>query len=374
MQLIEVNNDSARKAFLELPSFIYKDHPAWVRPLDQMILSVFDPAKNSFHSHGKCIRWILKDDSGKDIGRVAAFINYKKTNTPLLPTGGMGFFECINDQQAANLLFDACKEWLSANGMQSMLGNINFGENDNWWGLLIHGFDVKPSFGMNYHPEYYYELFRNYGFTIEYEQITNTIDLTIPFPERFTKIANWVMSKPGYTFEHFDYQKLDKYSADFLEIYNDGWSDFDGFTALTSATVMERLEEMKPIADNKLIWFAYVNGEPASFVVIIPDANEFISNLNGKLGFIGKIKFAYNRYRKAKRMRAIIMGTKKKFRKLGLESCLFIKLKEYVIPMNQYKELELSWVGDFNEQMISIHHAIGGKLSKKHATLRKNFS
>jgi hypothetical protein len=373
MQLIEVTTAEHKREFLELPSFIYKDNPYWVRPLDSMIENVFNPNTNHFHSHGKCIRWILQDNNGKTIGRVAAFINDKKVYATPVPTGGMGFFECINDQQAANRLFDACKQWLADNGMHSMLGNINFGENDNWWGLLIEGFEKKPSFGMNYHLPYYQELFNHYGFVKEYEQITNSLVLATPFPERFTKIAKWVMNKPGYTFEPFSYAKLNKFACDFLEIYNDGWKDFEGFTPLTMETVMERLREMKPIADPKLIWFAYVNGEPASFIVIIPDANEFIYNINGKLNFIGKIKFAINRWRKAKRMRAIIMGTKSNYRKLGLESCLFIKLKEYVIPMNQYEELELSWVGDFNDQMISIHHATGATFSKRHATLRFNF-
>ncbi|MNI43536.1 hypothetical protein D3C73_978690 [compost metagenome] len=125
--------------------------------------------------------------------------------------------------------------------------------------------------------------------------------------------------------------------------------------------------------DEHLIQFAYFNGEPASFVVLIPDANQMIKGFDGKLGLLEKLKFAYRRWVGVTRMRAIVMGTKPKFQKHGLESVLFIRLGEYVLPKNQYKELELSWVGDFNEQMIAIQKATGATFGKKHLTMRKVF-
>ncbi len=282
----------------------------------------------------------------------------------------MGFFECINDKEAAFLLFDTAKNWLAENGMQVMEGPINFGENDSFWGLLVEGF-TSPSYGMNYHPSYYHQFFTAYGFETAYEQLTNHINLTIPFPARFTKIANWVAAKPDYSFEHFSKKNADKYINNLMEIYNDGWKDFDNFVPIKKETLQESFKQMEVIMDEKLIWFAYANGEPASFVVIIPDANQMISGLKGKLGLIEKLKFAYNRWKGVKRMRAIVMGTKSKYQKLGLESALIIKLGEYVLPKNQYTELELSWVGDFNEKMLSFHEATGATFGKRHLTMRK---
>ncbi|MEE1885492.1 GNAT family N-acetyltransferase [Pedobacter flavus] len=372
MRIITVETPQHRREFLELTEMIYKNDANYIRPLDQVIEQVFDENKNPFFSHGVCNRWILVDDNNKTIGRIAAFINHKKANVTPIPTGGCGFFECIDNQQAANLLFDTAKEWLKEKGMQSMLGPINFGENDSFWGLLVEGF-TPASYGMNYNLPYYRALFENYGFKTVYEQITNHLNLAIPFPERFTKIANWVANKPGYTFEHFDKKKADKYTEDLMEIYNDGWKDFENFTPIKKEVLAESFQKMEPIMDEKLIWFAYYNGEPASFVVIIPDANQFIKGLKGKLGLIEKIKFAYNRWKGADRMRAVVMGTKNQYQKNGLESCLFIKLKEYVLPKNQYKELELSWVGDFNDKMLSIHKATGAAFGKRHLTMQLDF-
>lgn len=372
MKLTEVTSKADKKAFLDVARIIYENDNNWVCPLDNDIEAVFEPAKNNFHTHGQATRWILRDNTGTLIGRVAAFINQKKAYNYEQPTGGMGFFECVNDKQAAFLLFDTAKAWLQAKGMQAMDGPINFGENDNFWGLLVEGF-TPPSYGMNYHLPYYRAFFEAYGFVTQYEQITNHLDVRKPFSERFTKIANWVIKKPGYSFKHLKVSEIDSFAADFLEIYNDGWQDFENFVPINQATIIESFGKMKAIMDEKLIWFAYVNNEPASFIVILPDANQMIKPLNGKLNLLGKLIFVYRRWRGVSRMRAIVMGTKQKYQNHGLESALFIKLKEYVLPLKQYDELELSWVGDFNEKMLAIHAAVGATFGKRHLTMRCKF-
>ncbi len=372
MIIKEVNNTSSAHEFLDVAREIYKNDTYWVCPLDKDMEAVFDPKKNNFHNHGSCTRWVLKSSEGKLIGRIAAFINENKAYQPEQPTGGIGFFECINDSKAAELLFDTAQAWLLARGMKAMDGPINFGENDSFWGLLIEGF-TTPSYGMNYHHSYYKKLFQNYGFYILYEQITNHLQVKKPFPERFTKIAEWVANKPGYSFKHLEVAKLEEFAGNFVEIYNDAWRNFENFVPLNTQGVMESFNKMKIVMDEKLIWFAYVNEEPASVIVILPDANQMIRSFNGKLGLIEKIKFLYLRWKGVSRMRAVVMGTKQTFQKHGLESALFIKIKEYVLPLNQYEEVELSWVGDFNDKMLALHEATGAILGKKHATLRKLF-
>lgn len=373
MQLISVSGSQTKKEFLKVPHDIYQNDRNWICPLDQDVEKTFDPEKNTFFKHGECTRWILKDEQGKTIGRIAAFINTKKAFNYEQPTGGMGFFECIDNQDAAFMLFNAAQEWLKEKGMLAMDGPINFGENDTFWGLLVEGF-TPPSYGMNYNPAYYPAFFENYGFETSYQQITNHLAVRNPFPERFTKIATWVANKPGYTFEHFSKKNAEKYVQDLMEIYNDGWKDFENFVPIKKETLQESFKQMEAIMDEKLIWFAYLNGEPASFVVIIPDANQMIKDFKGKLGLIEKLKFVYRRWKGVNRMRAIVMGTKTAYQKHGLESALFIKLKEYVLPLNQYDELELSWVGDFNDKMLSIHEATGAVFGKRHLTMRKVFS
>ena len=373
MNVIEVQDPRSAREFIELPGKLYKNDPNWICPLHSDVESVFDPQRNVFFNHGTCTRWLLRDNKGTVIGRIAAFVNEEKAWKNPQPTGGVGFFECINDQKAAYLLFDTAKTWLQSKGMKAMDGPINFGENDKYWGLLIDGFK-PPSLGMNYNPPYYVNLFESYGFQKVYDQFTNFLDLTVPFTERFTKIADWVMRKPGYTFRHFDKKEFDKYSHDFMEIYNDAWSEFENFSPIQMGTIKESFRQMQAIMDERIIWFAYYKDEPIAFVLCLPDVNQILRHVNGKLNLWGKIKFLwYKKTTTIDRLRIIIMGCKKKFQNHGIESALTRCLQLEVVPRNTIKGVELAWVGDFNDKMLAIHEATGAKKDKVHRTYRVIF-
>lgn len=132
----EVENEQQAKEFLMLPVTLYKNDKNWVRPLDNDINNVFDPDKNPYFKHGECTRWLLRDENGVCVGRVASFIDEHTCRMDSYAVGGMGFFECIDDRKAAFMLFDRCREWLEARGMEAMEGPVNFGERndggDSW--------------------------------------------------------------------------------------------------------------------------------------------------------------------------------------------------------------------------------------------------
>ncbi|MBS1509674.1 MAG: GNAT family N-acetyltransferase [Bacteroidetes bacterium] len=357
------------EAFISLPYLLYKDDPNFIAPLETETRKIFNPATNSFFNHGSCTRWILYQEN-KPIGRIAAFVNNEKANNSGTPTGGIGFFECINNQDAANLLFTTAIQWLQQKGMKAMEGPINFGENDNWWGLLIQGFR-PPAMGMNYNQPYYQQLFEHFGWQKSYDQLTNVIDLHIPFPERFEKIAQWVVKKPGYQFKHFNKRDFKIFSEDFKDVYNDAWQNFEGFAPITSASIADAFVRMKPIMDEKIIWFAYYNNEPIAFVVCLPDTNQILKHVNGKLNLWGKLKYLwYSKTKTIDRIRIIVMGVKTQFQNKGIESALILMLKQEVVPRNTIKEVELAWVGDFNDKMMAIHEATGAKLEKIHRTYK----
>lgn len=189
MKIIEVKSETDKKEFLELPLRIYANDPEWIRPMNHDVEMVFDPKKNKFFRHGKLIRWLLKDTKDVVIGRVAAFVNDKTANKNDQPTGGMGFFECIDDQEAANLLFDKCVEWLKSVGMEAMDGPVNFGERDRWWGLLIDGF-YEPVYAMNYNPPYYKQLFENFGFKEHFQQYCFALKVNQDIDPKFEKATD----------------------------------------------------------------------------------------------------------------------------------------------------------------------------------------
>ena len=149
---MEVKDGQAVRDFLKVNTIINGDNPNYIQPLDKDILDVFDKKKNKAFRHGEAVRWVLKNDYGKLIGRIAAFTNKKyKNKADDVPVGGIGFFDCINDHQAADMLFDVAKHWLLQKGMQAMDGPINFGARDQWWGLLLDNFG-PPQYVQNYNP------------------------------------------------------------------------------------------------------------------------------------------------------------------------------------------------------------------------------
>jgi hypothetical protein len=170
MTIIEVNSPAKIKVFHQIPFDIYKNDSNWIPHIKQDVEKVFTKSSNKFFRHGEAIRWILKDDNNKYIGRIAAFINRKKAFSEKQPTGGIGFFECIDDLSASSLLFDTAKKWLEDREMQAMDGPINFGERDRYWGLLVEGFENRPIYANPYNPPYYQKLFKDYGFLTYFEQ------------------------------------------------------------------------------------------------------------------------------------------------------------------------------------------------------------
>jgi len=374
MHLVEVIDKKTARQFLNVAKEFYKDDPAWVCPLDEDINQIFDPGKNAFFREGNAIRWILMDDSGKLTGRIAAFYNNKKAHLYQQPTGGAGFFECTDDQQAADMLFDAAQNWLEVQGMEAMDAPINFGENDNFWGLLVEGY-THPAYGMPYNFPYYKKLFESRGFKPYFTQITKHLDLTVPFPDRFWKIAGWVNKRGGFTFRHFTYQESDRFIHDLKEVYDQAWVNHEHFLPLDMEVVKRSLESAKPILEEDFIWFVYHEDRPVAFYIMFPDVNMILRHFNGKMHLWNKLRFLY--YKKTKeitRIRQTMMGVVPKFQGAGLESAIFWHLREPVLQKRPHiTEMELSWVGDFNPKMLAIQEAVNAKPGKIHITYRKLF-
>ena len=374
MRIIEVNSRASIKEFLYVPRIIYKDDPNWIIPLEIDIEAVFDKKKNKFFRHGEIIRWILKDDKENLIGRVAAFINRKTAKTFKQPTGGMGFFECVDDKEAAFILFDECKNWLTERGMDAMDGPVNFGERDRWWGLLVDGF-TEPNYCVSYNLKYYKELFESYGFKLYFNQYTYARKVKEGgLQESVQEKAERIHKNPSYSFKHIEKKNFEKYAEDLRIIYNKAWVKH-GVKGMPKAQAMSILKKIKPIMDEKIIWFAYHNNEPIAFFVNLPELNQIFKHLNGKLNLIGKIKFLY--YKKmgaCKKMVGAAFGVVPEYQGRGIESAIVIALANYVWEKNApYVDFEMNWIGDFNPKMMRIAENVGGKIYKTHTTYRKLF-
>ena len=376
MQIVEVKSHRDSKEFIRSALAIYKDYPQWIRPLDKDLEAVFDPKKNKYFRNGECTRWILKDSTGKTIGRVASFINKKiVTNGYDQPTGGMGFFECINDKTAAFMLFDQCKKWLQERGMEAMDGPINFGERNEWWGLQVEGFEIEPNYRCNYNPPYYKDLFQAYGFKTYFEQLTFGRKIIGPISPKMFEKAERIAANPKYHFKTLDIKQMDKYIEYFHTIYNKAWSGHKGVQTLSLQQAKLMIMRLKPILDPNIMYFGFYENDPIAFFISIPDVNQIFKHVNGKLNLIGKFKFLYHKWRKTtNKIIGTVFGVVPEYRSKGVEGAIVIYGREVLFEKyNRYENLEMNWIGDFNPTMVHTVEQVGVTLYKKHITYRKLF-
>lgn len=373
MQLLEVNDAFTAKQFLQVNVYINGRHPNYIRPLDKDIEEVFDKAKNKTYRHGETIRWILKDGN-KFIGRIAAFTNRKyKNKGDDVSVGGIGFFDCIDDPTAAALLFDTAKEWLKQKGMEAMDGPINFGERDRWWGVLAEGFD-PPVYCMNYNLSYYKDLFEHYGFEVFFNQICFARkvkgDMQPKFYERHAKISQDL----NYTATYANKNNLEKLAEDFTIVYNKAWAGHGGLKEMNKGVVLKMFEKMKPVMDEKIIWFTYYKNEPVAMWVNLPDLNQWFKHLNGKFNWLAKLKFLWVKATtKCNKFTGVIFGIVPEFQGTGVDSYMITEGAKIIQFKLGYQEYEMQWIGDFNPKMINIGESLDTYRSRKLITYRYLF-
>lgn len=377
-RLREVKTTAEAKEFIRMAEDIYKGDPMWVQPLEPDIANVFNPAKNPLFHDGEAVRWTLHDDkTGQIVGRIAAFYNREQASTEAQPTGGCGFFECIDDQEAANTLFDAARGWLAARGMEAMDGSVNFGDRMQWWGVLVEGFTL-PLYGMNYNPPYYGKLFETYGFQNYFNQHTYLRPLTVnTMPEALYQKAERLFANPDYSFEHVDMSDPKKVAQDLMEVYNSGWATFSGIKPMELEHAVQMVNAMKPIVDPEVLYFAFHKGQAIGFFVMVPDLNVLIRDFKGKFGLWHKLKLMWRLKvrKKSDRLFGLVFGVAAEFQGRGVEAGMIRRFEQYVEQYpGRYNSLEIAWIGDFNPLMMRVAESyVMAEKYKRHVTYRYLF-
>lgn len=377
LAIVETPKDA--KDFILVNVIINKNNSDYIRPLNKDINDVFDPLRNKTFRHGCTQRWILRDAQGVLIGRIAAFINLRyQIIADNFLVGGIGFFDCIYDHQAAKILFDAAKDWLQLQGIVAMDGPINFGEQDRWWGLLVEGFQ-NPLYLMNYNLPYYQELFEAYGFEEFYHQLCYNIKLSSSLKPIWYKIHSRYENNPEFSTQYIDKNNFKKFSCDFKEVlYTDRFTQgLSGEAEAEAELVFDLLKKMFLFSDNQSVLLAYHHERPIAALFSIPDLNQFIKYLNGKFGFLQIAKLlCLKHFKPCNKVIGMIHAIIPEFQKTGITVYLSYKLLEGILqsPRSQYTEYEMKWIGDFNPKMHHQMEKIGLMYkSRVHTTYRYLF-
>ena len=360
LQVKEVKNQQDLLTFVRLPWEIYKGDQYWVPPLLKDQLLKFDP-KHPFRSHSEMVL-LLAHQGEKITGRIAGIIDRHYVEFHQEKVGFFGFFESLPAAEIAGTLLSRVVDWLKGHGMEKMAGPMNPSTNDEC-GLLVEGFDAPPCLMMPFNPRHYPSLLEEFGLRKRMDLFAYLLEESSFRLERLDRITERLKKRePRLRVRSLNLRDFDHELRIIKEIYNQAWIKNWGFVPMTDEEINLLAKQLKPLAVPELVLFAYWDDEPIGFSVSLPDYNEVLKHLNGKVGLLGAVKFLYYS-KKITKIRVMLLGVKHTFQKKGVEGLLYVETFRNGIKKGYYRA-ECSWILEENVLMQHGIEAMGGKRDK----------
>ncbi len=369
IEVLPVEKAKDLNRFIRLPWEIYENDPNWVPPLVKDVKFKLDRTRHPFFDHATMELFVAVQ--GKHVvGRIAAILDERHNNFHRERTGFFGMFECIENYDVAQALFSAAESWCRSEGMNRIRGPMNLSMNDEC-GFLIEGFDSSPVIMMTYNPKYYLDLSERYGF-VKAKDLYAFLKDEVGVVGRIAKVVERVRQHHNVVIRHIDMKRFDEEVGIIKDIYNAAWELNWGFVPMTSSDIDLLARELKPILEPELVLFAEVDGQPVGVSITIPDYNQVLKRLDGRLGPISLLKFLFYR-NKITGVRSIVFGIKKEYRNTGINTLLYYET-EMAGGRLGYEWCEMSWNLEDNDLINRFDTAIGGKLYKKYRIVEKSIS
>lgn len=355
------------KDFIRLPWKIYEHDPNWVPPLISQQKVLFDKKKYPFFEHSEADFFIAR--KGKEpVGTIVAILNNRHNMVHNENVGFFGFFETIPDYRIAEKLFDTVMNWAKNKNLEYIRGPENYSQNDVC-GLLIDGYDTPPVILMAHNPPYYQNFIEKYGFTKAMDLWAYSMDKNTQIPERVVKVVERIKARSHATFRTINKKILGKEVEKVKYVYNDAWEKNWGFVPLTDHEIDHIANDLKPIVDPDIVFFAEIDGKPVGFSLAVPDINQALKKINGRLFLFGILKLLYYT-RKINRLRVIIMGVVEEYRNKGIDSVFYLDTYRKGIEKG-YNWGEFSWILENNDPMNIALTNIGAKVYKTYRIYEK---
>jgi GNAT superfamily N-acetyltransferase len=363
IKIYSVRSEKDRMRFIKLQWKIYKDDHYWVPPLIMDRKKILDTKKNPFYQHAE-IEMFLAEEKGELVGRIAAIKNDLHNKTHNDKVGFFGFFECINNQDVANALFNAAKGWLKEKGLDTMRGPANPSSNDEW-GMLIEGFDDEPRLLMTYNPKYYLDLCENYGLHKIKDLYAWKLDSDKVFSsDKLRRVQEIAKERSGLKITQLDMKNFDKELEKVKYVYNKAWAPNWGFVPMTEAELDAMAKDLKPLVEPQLILFGEIDNKLVGFALVMLDYNQIFKNMNGHLFPFNFLKM-FTQKKRITWTRIITLGIIPEYQKRGLDAVFYWEI------LNRVKELglklgEASWILEDNEMMNRGATVMKGEAYKKY--------
>lgn len=371
LEILFVDSKDERKRFIEFPYQHYKGDSFWVPPLRMDQKKLIDTKRNPFFENAEIACFVASRD-GQPAGRIAAIVDRRYNEFHKTNTGFFGFFECVDDEAVADLLFRAAEGWLSDKGVSEILGPASPGMMDEI-GILIEGFDEHPTIMMPYSKPYYNDLLKRIGLEKAMDLLTFHVDVDTVQDERSNRAIEIIKARtPGLSIRKINLRKLNAEIRIIRHIFNSAWSRNWGFIPLSENEFKELAKTLKMAIDPEVAFIAELDGEPVGFSISLPDFNQIFRSMNGRLFPTGIFKLLLGR-RKISQVRTALMGVLPEYRGKGVDALLHQKLIENG-PANGYLAGEMGWVLENNLDMIRVAEKLGARRSKVYRMYRRSLA
>ncbi len=368
LDIVEVVDRRLRKQFIDLPWTVFPIECNYVPPLRMDFSRLIDPKRHPFWEFSRQSLFLALRD-GRPVGRIAAIVdgNYNSYHNEKM--GTWGFFDCLDDEEAAGGLFNAAEKWISSQGMDFIRGPLNPSTNYEV-GLLVEGYEEPPAIMMPWNFPYYSRLVEAQGYLKEKDLISMRLNRSDPLTPKIQRLAQRIRRKTNITIRPLS---MKNYMSDvrlLVDIYHDAWGENWGFVPFSDNEVKEMARNLKRAIEPRLTFFIEYEGEPVGVGMALPDFNPLLKELNGGISLSGIIKYLF-RHRHVKGGRAFMGGIKKKVRNLGLPVVLFDYLNELLRKDGRIDYMEMGWNLEDNDAINKMELAIGAHIRSRYRIFRK---
>lgn len=376
LQIRRVATRRERDRFLRLPFSLYADDPAWVPPLLSLLRDRHSPRKNPYFRHAE-VACFVAERGGKVVGRISAQVCQLVQKHHGQGTGHYGLFECENRLATARALFDVAEGWLKHRGMTRMLGPFDFSINDEL-GMLVEGFESRPFVMMGHHRDYYASLLDEVGLGKEMDLYAYHLDLSTEYTRRIERIVRRVSQDSRIVIRSVGRKDQDRELRYVLDIFKDAWSDNWGYVPLTDAEADHLISQLRPLLDRGQITMAEVDNETAGLIIALPNLNEFISDLKGRLLPTGWLRLLWRlRFASFDSVRVPLMGICSKYHDTRIGAFLALSMIDNCrahFLRQGVTQCEMSWVLESNAAMRGILNAAGCRPYKRYRVYSKSLT
>lgn len=370
LKITEAKKPADLDRFIRLPWEVYKNYPCWVPPLVSERKKFLNPKKNPFFDQAEVRLFLAEDDKNIPLGRIALVQDRVYQENHSKSTGIMGMFETVDDENVSRLLFDKAKSWCGEKGFNKLIGPMNLSVNHEC-GLMVEGFGLRPMPGIPYNPEYYEKHFLKWGFAKSKDLVSLKLDLN-GIPDYLSKAADRLAKRGRFKVRLADFSRFEEELEIIREIYGSAWGMNWGAVPMTRKEFAFAAAEMKSFANPEFFLIAEVKGEPTGFALALPDINQALRGLDGRLFPFGWARFLWKK-NKIDSYRVLALGVKKKHRRLGIDACMYYKFYKKFLELN-IKWCEMSWMLEDNTDILGPVFKIGGTIYKRHRLYERTFS